>query len=145
RAPVPAANGAARDRYAGMMHDTRRVEELLDAESRACRTRACRVVEREQARLELRQAVAAHRAGELVGKDELFATRIVQKSDARDPVGKAQGGFERFRDALTRVGSHFESIDDRFDRMLLLRIQFRRFIELDELAVDPGAYEALPP
>ena len=64
-APVPAADRAARERQIGMRDDALRVEELHRAQAVAARAGAHRIVEGEQARLELGQRVVAHRAGEL--------------------------------------------------------------------------------
>src|SRR5438270_321395 len=72
-APVPAANGTARKRQVRMHDDALHVEHLDRTEAVAARTGAHRVVEREQARLELRQRVfaAGHRAGVARGEDVL--------------------------------------------------------------------------
>src|SRR5690606_40829457 len=81
---------AARERELGIDHDARGIEELPHPEAVAARTGPRRVVEREQPRLELRQAVTADVAGEAVREHELFRVRIVHERDARDAVGQAQ-------------------------------------------------------
>src|SRR5215470_7364083 len=63
-APIPPAHRAGRERKLRIDDDTRRIEELRDAEAVAAGTRADRRVEREEARLELRQRVIADRARE---------------------------------------------------------------------------------
>src|SRR5690606_9846803 len=88
RAPIPAADSAARDGKLRMMNDTGRVEELLYAQAGAGGTCTRGIAEREQARLELRQAVAADRAGELIREDELLALRVVEKCDSHDAFGQ---------------------------------------------------------
>src|SRR5690606_31963524 len=75
-AAVPAADRAARERQARMTHDAVDVEEAPRAEPVAVRARADRVVEREEPRLELRNAVAADRASELVREDERLAVLV---------------------------------------------------------------------
>src|SRR5690606_59955 len=65
-AAVPAADSAARERQARVADDPVEIEKPPGAETVAVRACADRVVEREEPRLELRDAVAADRAGELV-------------------------------------------------------------------------------
>ena len=86
------AHGAVRaagERQVLVLDDTLGIEELPDAEAVAARAGARRVVEGEQARLELGQRVAADVAGEAVGEDEFFGLRIVHESDTGDAVGEA--------------------------------------------------------
>ena len=94
-APIPAANRAAGEREVRVMHDARRIEELLARPGhRASWAGARRVVEGKQPRLEFGDAVAADRAGELVGEHQLRAVLVVHERDARHAVGESQRRLE---------------------------------------------------
>ena len=69
--------------------------------------------------------------------------RIVHERDARDAVGEAQCGLERFGEAQPDVVLDLEAIDDRIDAMLLAQVERRRLVEFVDLAVDARANEAL--
>jgi hypothetical protein len=73
------------------------------AEAVALRAGAHRVVEREQARLQLLQRIAADIAGELVGVNVLGAAVHFERHGAA--VGQAQRGLEAFGQALLDVGA----------------------------------------
>ena len=81
-APVPALDRAGRERQVREGDDALRVEEADRPEAVAARARAHRVVEREQARLELGQRVVADRAGEL-GREEVLARRCPSRRRSR--------------------------------------------------------------
>jgi hypothetical protein len=70
-APVPALDRAGGERQLGKGYDALRIEEAHRAQTVAARARAHRVVEGEEARLELRKRVAAHRAREFRGEEML--------------------------------------------------------------------------
>src|SRR5690606_39020300 len=143
-AAVPAADRAVRERQVAVMDDARGIEKLLHAQSRAGGARASRIVEGEQARLELRNAVAADLAGEAVREHERFALRLVHEADASGAVRQAQRRFERLGQALRDVRTHLHAIDDGFDRVLAFRVELWRGVELDDVAVDARADESLP-
>ena len=70
-----------------------RIEELLHPQTVAGGTGAGRVVEREQARLQLRQRVAALGAGE-AGREQLLLLLSVHEDDACHAVGEIECGLE---------------------------------------------------
>ena len=74
---IPAANSATRQRQFRVLDHAVRVEILLNAQAVTGWARARRVVEREQARFQLAHAVAANRAGEVGGEEQLFRFCIV--------------------------------------------------------------------
>ena len=102
-----------------------RVKKLFYAETVAGRTGTRRIIEREQARFELREAVATDVAGEAVGEYELFVPALIHPSDAGNAIGKPQGRFEGFGQSLADVFFHFEAIDNCIDTVLLAQIQRR--------------------
>ena len=67
----------------------------------------------------------------------------VEERDARNTVADAERGFEGFGQSLRGVGAHLDAVDDRFDRVLAPRVEFRRIVELDHAAVDASAHESL--
>src|SRR2546421_12839149 len=114
-----------------VQHDPLWIEEFLHSEPIAARAGAGRVVEREQLRLERRHAVAAHRAGVPAGKGELSrrlllrdrpGLAILEKREPREPARQAQGGLERFRQALRGIGPDAHAVDHRLDGVLLLAL-----------------------
>src|SRR5690606_27071979 len=111
-------------------------------EAVAVRARADRVVERKEPRLELRDAVAADGACELVGEDERL-TGLVDECDLRDAVAERERRLERLGEAQPQVRPHAKPVDDDLDVVLFLRAQRRRIVELDERAVDTRADVAL--
>ncbi len=82
-APVPALDRARRERQVREADDALRVEELDDAEPVAARTRAHRVVEREQPRLELGERVVADRAREAGSRTATRAPESMSSAIAR--------------------------------------------------------------
>ncbi len=61
----------------------------------------------------------------------------------RAAVRMAQRGLERFGEPLFQFGAHFEPVDDHFDGVLDVLLEFRQFIDLVDFAVYPHAHEAL--
>ena len=61
-------------------------------------------------------------------------------------LGEAQRGLERVGEAALDAGPAHEPVDDHLDGVVLVPRQPLRLavVELDDLAVDPGAGEALP-
>src|SRR6185437_11040270 len=88
-ATIPAADRTAGERQIRVYDDSLRIEEVLHAQPVAGRTGARRVVEREQLRLERRDAVAANRAGVSAGEHQLFPVRLIQKCQARQSARQA--------------------------------------------------------
>src|SRR2546421_86566 len=124
-----------------MRDDALGVEELDRAQAVAARAGAHRVVEREQARLELGQRVIAQRAREL-GGEQMFLS-AVGLDDECAPIGVPQRGLEGFGEALLGVGAHAKPIDHHVHRVLHVLRQARRGVELVHSAVDAHAREAL--
>ena len=100
-AAVPSADRAACERQVRMRDDALRVEELHRAQAVAARAGAHRVVEREKARLELRQRVVARRAGIARRKKVLLA--VLHFDHHGLAVGVPQRGLERLGEPLARV------------------------------------------
>ena len=142
-AAVPAAHRAARQRQGRVHHHPRRVEVLLQAEAAAGAAGAAGVVEREQPRLELHEAVAADRAGVAVGEDQRRPGRLVLEHDARHALRQRERGLERFREALRGVGAHAQPVHHGVHRVPPPRLEGRQRVELDQLAVDECTDEAL--
>ncbi len=82
-----------------MRDDARGVEEHPHAQAVAVGARALRVVEREQPRLELGDAVAADRARELVRERERRLLRLVDERDERDAFGHVRAPSRSSRPA----------------------------------------------
>jgi DNA-binding helix-hairpin-helix protein with protein kinase domain len=74
-APVPALHRTCRERQRRMRDHPLRIEESDLAEAVALRTRAHRVVEREETRLEFLQRIRADRASEL-GAEQMLLVRV---------------------------------------------------------------------
>ena len=125
-----------------MGDDPGRVEERLHAEAVAALARSGGVVEREDPGLQLRDRVAAHVARE-PGREHDVLAFSVHRSDDGAPVGECERGLERLREAQRQVVANPKAIDDRLDRVLALRIECDRFVELVQPAVDAGPDEAL--
>src|SRR6185436_16757743 len=94
--PVPAADGAARERKTRVHDDAGRVEELLQPEAAARAARAVRVVEGKEPRLELGQAVAADRACEPVRELQRLTLRLVVEREPGSALGERKRRLERF-------------------------------------------------
>ena len=112
-APVPAPDGAGAQSQVGKEHDARRVKELHRAQAIALRAGAHRIVEREQARFEFGQGMAADRAGKAVRKEMFVAA--VHFGGNRAALGDAQCGLEGFGQTLTRSRCHFQPVDHHLD------------------------------
>ncbi|VGP67581.1 hypothetical protein SB00610_03288 [Klebsiella quasipneumoniae subsp. similipneumoniae] len=141
--PIPAADGAARQRQLRILHHAIGVEILLHAETVAGRAGTRRVVEGEQARLQLAHAVAADRAGEVGGKQQLFRFLIIHIGHDGGTAGELQRGFKRLGQTLRQIVADLEAVDDHLDGVFLLQLQLRRIREIADFAVDPCADIAL--
>ncbi len=116
---------------------------MLDAEAVTRRAGTGRVIEREQARFEFREAVAAQVAGEAVGEDDFFLIRVVHPRDPRDAVRNPESRLERLGEPQTDILLHPEAVHDRLDGVFPAQVEFRRLIELVHFAVDAGPDESL--
>ena len=142
-AAIPAADGAARQRQLRILHHAVGIEILLNAEAVAGRAGARRVVEGEQARLQLAHAIAADRAGEVSGKQQFFRFFIIHIGHNGGTAGELQRGFERLGQALRQIVAHLKAVYDHLDGVLLLQLQLRRIRKIADFAVDPRADVAL--
>ena len=140
---VPALDRAAGQRQMREGDHPRRIEEGDLAQAITLAARAHRVVEREQARLQFGQCVAADRAGEFGGEEVLLAA--VHFHRQRATVGVAQRGLEAFGQTLLGVGTHFQTIDHHLDGVLPVFIQLGYGVDLVHRAIDPHPHEALRP
>ena len=140
-AAIPAFDRAGCERKLRKGDDALGVEETDRTQAVAARARAHRIVEGEQARLELLQRVAADRAREL-GGIQVLLTRVHFDRDGA-AVAVAQCGLERLRQPLLEIRPDAQPVDDDFDRVLLVLGELRDRIDLVHLAVDAHAHEAL--
>ncbi len=140
---VPALDRPGGQRKVREGDHPRRIEEGDLTQPVALRTRAHRVVEREQAGLQFRQRVAADRAGELGGKQVLLAGFHFHRE--RTSVGMAQRGLEAFRHALLGIGADFQTVDHDLDGVLPVLVELGHRVDLVHLAVDAHAHESLCP
>ncbi len=125
----------------------RRIEEVLEPDAIAGGAGARGTVEREHLGLERRHAVTAFGAGLARGEQRFILgfshfLGIVGR-EARHATGELQCRFERFGQALLRVGADPESVYHDLDGVFLLRIDLGQRIELVHAAVDAHAHEAL--
>ena len=91
-APIPAAHRTGGNGEVGVHDDAARVDEGIDAEAVAFGAGAVRVVEGEEARLQLAQGVAADRAGVFGG--EGVRRLAVHRHQLHDAVGERQRRFQ---------------------------------------------------
>ena len=140
-APVPALDGATGQAERGEGHHARRVEHLALADAVARGARAHGRVEGEQARLQLGQRIAAHRAGELAAEQVLLPRVHLQRQHAAIALvpTHAQGGFNALGQALLQVGPHFHTVDHHVDVVLLGLFQRGQILVLVSLAIHPKA------
>ena len=143
-APIPALDGAGRERELRKGDDALRIEEGDRAEPVAARTRAHRIVEREEPRLELGERVVADRTRELRRKEMLRARRVcvIHLDGDRAAVADAQRRLVRFGEPLLHVGTHAQPVDDDLDRVLGVLREPRHRVDLVHRPVDADADEA---
>ncbi|CAK8742133.1 hypothetical protein SODG_005453 [Sodalis praecaptivus] len=123
-APIPAANGAAGQGDVLILQNPVGVEVLLHAEPFAGGAGAGRVVEGEKPGFQLGHAIAADRAGEVGGKQQLFRFFVIHIRHYRGTTRETERGFKRFRQALGEILAHFETIDHDFDGMFFCSSSF---------------------
>ena len=133
------------------------IELFPQPQSLAGRTGAIRAVETECPRFQLVVADLARRAG-VAGAEKLVAPRVVRRwlaAGARRWRGGAallmagdqhafamlDGEPQGFGESRFGVGLDDDSIHNRFDRMVLARIERREAFDVAQLAVDPHANE----
>ena len=63
--------------------------------------------------------------------------------DFGDTLGELQRGLERVGEAPLDARAPHEPVDDDLDRVVLVALELELRRQVDELAVDPGAREAL--
>ncbi len=145
-ASVPTLDRAAGQRQVREGDDTLRIEEFDMAQAIAFRTRAHRIIKREQPRLQLLQRITAGRAGELVGVHVLGAAVHFQRN--RAAFSQAQCGFKTFRKALLGVCLYFQAIDHHIDGVFLGLLQLGQIVDFINLgragaALDTEAHKTL--
>ena len=131
-APIPALDGTRGQAQRREGDHPLGVEHRDLAQPVAGRAGAHRRVEAEQARLELGQRIAAHRAAELAA-EQVFAAAVHLQRD-RAAVGDAQGRLEALREPLLDVGLAAQAVDDDVDVVLVVLLQRRQGLGLDDLA-----------
>jgi hypothetical protein len=143
-AAVPALDGAAGDRERREGHHARRIEHLAVAQAVAAGAGAHGRIEREEARLQLRQRVVADRAGEL-GVEQVFLvghTLGAQFQRNRAAFGQAQRGLEALGQALLHVGARAQAVDHHVDVVLLGLLELGEVVVFVGLAIDAKAHVA---
>lgn len=137
---VPTPDGATGQALARIVDQLGGIEVLLHPQAVAGGTGTGRVVEGEDARLQLRHGVTTLRAGEVGGED--------QGSDALLPVhgshqdyaaGEGQSRLEGFGEAQCQVIAHLEAVHHHLDGVLLVQLQRGRVGKVAHLPIDAGA------
>src|SRR6185436_19782068 len=111
------------------------------AESTARRASPERRVEREVAGLELGERDAALRAAVPLGKE--MVRLLVGALNFDESFGELEGGLDGIIESTTILGADDEAIDDDGDVVIHPPVQLGRIGDLDQIAVDNGADEAL--
>ncbi len=140
---IPAADSAARKAQLVVVNDPGGIEERAHAESVASAAGTGGIVEREHARLQLGEAVAAKRAGKARREQQLLVRRVIHPSDPRAAVTERQCGFERLGETQGLVATDLESVHHRLDGVLAPAIELFDPVELDHFPIDARAYVAL--
>jgi hypothetical protein len=118
-----------------------RVEHLDAAQAVATGAGAGGVVEAEEPRFHLGEAVMADRAG-VVARKRVFLVGVhVQRDGAA--VGQAQCGFEAFAEPLLDFGPNAQAVHHHVNIVLLGLFQRAGFLDGGHLPVDAQAHEAL--
>lgn len=141
---VPATDGAAGQALARIVDQLGGVEVLLHPQAIAGGAGAGRVVEGEDARLQLRHGVAALGAGEVRGEGHgRDAFLPVHGHHQHDAAGEGQGRLERLGQTQGQILAHLEAIHHHFDGVLLVQLQRGGIREIAHLPVDTGTDVAL--
>ena len=128
-----------------MHHHSRGVEELGDTQAIAGRAGADGGIEREKTRLELGQRVIADRAAVLGREQQRCGIRLVKGLHRGHAVAEFQRGLEAFGQALFDVLARLETVDNRFDGVLLAQGQRGHRVDFVKLAVHAYAHVTLRP
>ena len=139
-ARVPAFDGAAGQAERGKGHDALGIKRIHHAQAIALGAGALRRVEREHARLQRRNAVAALRAG-IAGVEKVLGTAVHFGHDGA-AIGQAQRGLETFGQALAGVGPHFQAVDYHVDVVAVVFFQRGQVDGVQHLPVDAKAHIA---
>ncbi len=143
----PRADGALVQALVLVGDDEVGVERQLVAEAVAHRAGAERVVEREQARLDLGDGEARDGAGELLGEQHAprpaLAFGHVRPFGHGDAVGQAQRGLQAVGQALFQPRLGDDAVHHHVDVVLDLLLERRHVLDGVELAVHLQALEAL--
>ncbi len=155
RAFRPGRDRALAQRGVLVGDDQVRVDVLLEPEPAAFRAGAERVVEREQARLDLRNGEAGDRAGELLREDQPFGVFVaalvgfgarglgVGELDHRHAVGQLETLLERIRQPRCDIAFDNKAVDHDVDVVGELLVERLDLADLVEGAVDLHALVAL--
>jgi hypothetical protein len=139
-APLPGLDRALLQRQILVGDDELGIEEHLGADAVAGRTGARGVVEREQPRLDLRIADAAGGAGELLGEGQIVP---LERRDLHHAAGQLRGQLDRVGQPLLDAVLADQAVDEHLDGVLLVLVELGGLAELDQIAVDVGAHEAV--
>ena len=104
-----------------------------------------RRVEREDARLQLRQRHAVVGTGESLAEQQRARALLVHDVDRDEAFRELRGRLDRLRKAGAQVGLHRQAVDDHFDRVLELLVEWDVLFEQTLLAVDLHPREAFAP
>ncbi|MND44270.1 hypothetical protein D3C80_351020 [compost metagenome] len=141
---VPTADGTARQTLARVVDQLGGIEILLHPETVTGRAGTGRVVEGEDARLQLRHGVAALGAGEVGGEDQGSDTLLLVHGSHQDyAAGEGQCRLEGFGEAQCQVIAHLEAVHHHFDGVLLVQLQRGRIGEIAHLPIDASTNVAL--
>ena len=111
------------------------------AESAAGGAGAERRVEREVARLELRERDAADRAAVSLGEE--MGAAVVLPLNFDQTFGELERGLDGIVETAAIFGAHHEAVDDDGDVVVHPPIELRRIGDFDQIAVDDRADESL--
>lgn len=135
---VPTADGTTGQALARIVDHLVRIEVLLHPETVAGGAGAGRVIEGEDARLQLRDRVATLGAGEVGRESQGLPLLPVHGRHQDDAAGESQRRLERLGEALLQIVTHLEAVHHHLDGVLLLQLQGRGIREIAHLPVDAG-------
>ncbi|MNQ52536.1 hypothetical protein D3C85_665580 [compost metagenome] len=120
------------------------IEVLLHPETVAGGAGAGRVVEGEDAWLQLRHGVATLRTGEVGGEGHGNHPLLpVHGGHQHYAAGEGQRRLEGFGEAQRQIGAHLEAVHHHFDGVLLVQLQRGRIGEIAHLPIDASTNVAL--
>ena len=133
---VPATDCTARQAQFVIGDHFERVEKLACAQTITGAACTCRVVEREQTRFKLTDAVTTMWAGKVSREDNLRCIRFVHIRYFGVTCRQRQRGFETFCQTQLQVVTHFEAVDNHFNSVLFVQIQFRWIRQVTHVTVN---------